>query len=144
MPTDLQNRSQYLVLAEFCQKIINSLSDDPDGVAGLPRKGLQDAIDALQSVKAGDFYRFGQKPAAALGSYEQVRILEQVLRKREQLDQALSLLTGLLSGSPQPDDVRQVIRLFTRLQTKALWNFEQPIPTSPVDVGELCKAFETA
>ena len=39
---------------------------------------------------------------------------------------------------------REVIDLFSKLQTKALWNFEQPKQTAPPDVGELCRALETA
>jgi hypothetical protein len=146
MPTDLQSRSQYLVLAEFCQRIIGSLSDYRDGTVELPRDILQDAVNALQFVKQGDPYRFGQKPAAALGSYEQVRTLEQVFRKPEQLNEALQLTAGLLADAPEQNEakVTEVIRLFTKLQTKALWNFEQPTPTAPPDISELCKAFGTA
>jgi len=144
VPTDLQSRAQYLVLAEFCQGIINSLSDYRDGIAGLPRNVIKNAVDALRSAETGESYRFDQKPAAALGSYEQVRTLEQVFRKPDQLEEALSLLNGLLTENSQQSDANDVIKLFTRLQTKALWNFEQPVPIAPPDIGELCRAFKTA
>jgi hypothetical protein len=146
MPTDLQSRSQYLVLAEFCQELINSLSNYASGSVGLPRDILQSAFEALQSVKKGDLFRFGQKPAAALGSYEQMRTLEQVLRSHGQVDNALELISSLLreKTAQDPAKAKEIIGLFTKLQTKALWNFEQPTPAAAPDISELCKAFGTA
>lgn len=146
MPTDLQSRTQYLALAEFCQDIIASLSDYVNGTTELPVQVLQEALKALQAVKSGDPYKFGRKTAAALGSYEQVRTLEEVW-KEPQLDEAVRLTSELLSNAvldDKPIKARRIIDLFSRLQTKALWNFEQPKETAPPDVGELCRALKTA
>jgi hypothetical protein len=148
MPTDLQSRTQYLALAEFCQSIISSLSDYVDGKEDLPTAELERAKTALESVKSGDPYKFGQRAAAALGSYEQVRTLEEVW-KPQQIDDALGLTLGLLhvGGSTQAGATAQaqkLIDLFLKLQARALWNFEQPKRTSPPDVGELCRALRTA
>src|SRR5260221_14748623 len=96
MPTDLQRRTQYLALAEFCQGIISSLWDYVDGKAPLAVEILRGALDALRSVKSGDSYKFGQRPAAALGSYEQVRTLEEVWTQ-QQFEDAISLTADLLS-----------------------------------------------
>jgi hypothetical protein len=145
MPTDLQSRSQYLVLAEFCQELIDSLSDYVEGKAELPREILERTVDALQAVKKGDLYRFGQRPAAALGSFEQMRTLEQVLRSRAQVDEALAATSALLAETPHDHaNAKAVIDLFTRLQTKALWNFEQPTPAPAPDITELWNAFGRA
>lgn len=148
MPTDLQSRTQFLALAEFCQGVISPLWDYVDGAAPLPTDILRRAWQALQSVKAGDSYKFGQRPAAALGSYEQVRTLEEVLRTPEQFENALKLTAELLDSDAAEgatkDRARKVIELFSKLQTKALWNFEQPKQTAPPDVGELCRALEPA
>ena len=149
MPTGLQSRSQYLVLAQFCQDAITALTNHVDGSAKFSndtREILERTLDALRSLQQRDAYRFGQRPASALGSYEQLRILGQVLRTPEQLEDALALTTGLLEGDepPDPEKVRDAIRLFTKLQGKALWNFEQPTPIAAPDLGELCRAFKTA
>jgi hypothetical protein len=142
MPTDLQSRTQYLELAAFCQSIIASLSDYVAGKKQLPIDILQDAVTALNSVMSGDPYRFGQKSAAALGSYEQVRTLEECWKTPDQkaaaqLTAAILLNQGDIGGSKA--DAQKVIELFARLQTKALWNFEQPKQTAPPDLGELCR-----
>lgn len=148
VPTDLQSRTQFLALAEFCQGIISPLWDYVDGAAPLPADILGKASQALQSVKSGESYRFGQRPAAALGSYEQVRTLEEILRTPQQLEGALKLTAELLDPDAAEGTTkaraREVIELFSKLQTKALWNFEQPKQTAPPDVGELCRALQTA
>jgi hypothetical protein len=145
MPANLQSRTQYLVLAEFCQSIISSLFDYLDG-APLPTDILREARAALEAVKSGDPYKFGQRTAAALGSYEQVRTLEEVWIE-PQLDDALKLTSDLLSDDVADDRAAKagrIIELFSKLQGKALWNFEQPKQTAPPDVGELCRALKTA
>lgn len=147
MPADLQSRTQYLALAEFCQDIISSLSDYIDG-GSLPIGTLQNALEALQSFKSGDPYKFGQRPAAALGTYEQVRTIEEVWRTG-QVETAVNLIAELLSATSDAESERvtksrKVIELFLKLQTKALWNFEQPKQTAPPDIGELCRALNTA
>ncbi len=148
MPTDFQSRMQYLALAEFCQRIISSLWDYADGAEPLPESILREAFRALQAVKSGDSYKFGQRPAAALGSYEQVRTVEELLRTPEQFDDAVNLTAELLDADAAEDvkkvQAKKVIELFSRLQKKALWNFEQPKQTAPPDAGELCRALETA
>jgi len=135
-------------LAEFCQSIISPLSDYVDGKQDLPTAELERAKTALESVKSGDPYKFGQRAAAALGSYEQVRTLEEVW-KPQQIDDALGLTLELLhlGGGTQAEGTakaQKLIGLFLKLQGRALWNFEQPRRTSPPDIGELCRPLKTA
>ncbi len=148
MPTDLQSRTQYLALAEFCQSIISSLCDYVEGEANLPTITLKSARAALEAVKSGDPYRFGQRTAAALGSYEQVRTLEEVWRP-QQIDDALGLTIELLGTEGSEEGAgtakaKGLVELFLKLQARALWNFEQPKQTAPPDVGERCRALKTA
>jgi hypothetical protein len=145
MPTDLQSRTQYLALAEFCQPVIGSLSDYIEGTAQLRTDVLQSAQRALQIVKEGDRYSFGRSTAAALGSYEQVRTLEEAWREPEELAEVINLTSDLLNnsglvGEEQTVKARRLINLFSKLQAKALWNLEQPKQTAAPDVGELCRA----
>ena len=141
MPVDLQSRAQFLALAEFCQGVIESLSDYLDG-GPVPTPILQDAINALASVKSGDPLKFGQKPAHALGSYEQVRTLEECW-KGPQLAEAAGLLAALLSDDRTArSSAQRVIELFSKLQSRALWSFEQPRQTAPPDFRELCRTLQ--
>jgi hypothetical protein len=149
MPTDLQTRTQYLALAEFCQSIISPLCDYAEGTVPLPTATLEKARAALESVTSGDPYRFGQRTAAALGSYEQVRTLEEVWRTPQQINGALELTVELLGNAGGTEGkatskANELVQLFLKLQARALWNFEQPKQTAPPDVGELCRALKTA
>ncbi len=141
MPAGIQSRAQFLVLAEFCQRVISALLDYISGKKTLERSTLEEALEALKSVRSGDSYRFGQRSAAALTSYEEVRTLEEAWTP-EQIDQAIKLTTELLEGTGadhgKGEKARELLALFSKLQTKALWNFEQPRPTPPPDLGELC------
>jgi hypothetical protein len=145
MPTDLQSRTQYLELAEFCQSIITSLSDYVEGKNQLSAEILQGPVTALESVRKGDPYRFGQRSAAGLCSYEQVRTLETCWKKPDQ-DAAAEMTAALLQNRDDLEDdkakARKVIELFSRLQTRALWNFEQPNQTPPPDLRESCRTLK--
>jgi hypothetical protein len=148
MPTDLQSRTQYLVLAEFCQGVISSLCSFVEGSEPLPTERLSKLLNTLEAVQAGKSYRFGQRTAVALGSYEQVRTIEEAW-KPNGLSETLKLTAELVDsgakGKPeQKRTARQLISLFSKLQTRALWNFEQPKQLMPPDLGDLCRALKTA
>jgi hypothetical protein len=144
MPSDLQSRWQYLELARFCQGVISSLYIYLDK-GELPNAVLEQSLEAIRSVQVGDPYRFSGGTAEALGSYEQVRTLEEVW-KIKHLNEAVELTSALLREGTIEDKsakAKRVIELFSKLQAKALWNFEQAKQTPPPDVGELCKALKT-
>lgn len=145
MPEGIQSRTQFLVLAEFCQKVNSSLLDYINGRKVLERGTLQEALGALTSVQSGNSYRFGQRSAAALSSYEEVRALEEAWKPQQIVD-AIRFTTELLNDTEENQAKRQkaeeLSALFAKLQTKALWNFEQPRRTSPPDLGELCQALK--
>lgn len=144
MPTEFQSRAQFLALARFCQDVISSLYDYLAG-AELNRKALDQVLGALESVESGDPYRFGRPSATALNSYEQLRTLEQVWKK-DQITEAVrltkALSTGNLKDEAKKQDAKALLELFSRLQTKALWNFEQPSQTPPPDLRALCEALK--
>jgi hypothetical protein len=141
MPASIQSRTQFLVLAEFCQKVISSLLDYINGRKPLQLSTLDEALKALKSVEPGDSYRFGQRSAAALSSYEEVRTLEEAWTQ-QQITDAIKLTTELLQDNEGDDAKRgkagKLLALFSKLQTKALWNFEQPRRTPPPDLSGLC------
>src|ERR1700737_387719 len=143
MPAGIQSRTQFLILAEFCQKVISSLLDYINRRKALERSTLQEALGALTSVQSGNSYRFGQRSAAALSSYEEVRTLEEAWTP-QQIGDAIRLTKELLTDTEEDPAKRQkageLLTLFSKLQTKALWNFEQPRRTPPPDLGELCQA----
>ena len=143
MPTDLQSRTRYLALAEFCQNIISSLSDYVEGTAKLPRANLKKALEVLQSARSG--YPLGPKPALALSGYEQVRTIEDAWKNPQRAIKLAAELLGLSAGRESEGQAKaqKVIDLFSDLQAKALWNFEQPRRTIPPDARELCAALKT-
>lgn len=147
MPVSLQSRSQYLVLAEFCQKVISSLLDYINGTNQLQDATLKDVVERLESVQSGDPYRFGQRSAVALSSYEEVRTLEEAWTPK-QIAEAVRLTNELLAEGSDDQAKRakagELVALFSKLQTKALWHFEQPKQASPPDLSDLCKVLKTA
>ena len=147
MPSSIQNRTPYLVLAEFCQKVISTLLDYINGTKPLEASTLQDVAGRLQSVQSGDPYRFGQRSAVALSSYEEVRILEEVW-KPQKIQEAVNLISALLADGSDEQSKRAkaetLVALFSTLQTRSLWYFEQPREASPPDLGDLCEVRKTA
>jgi len=132
MPAGYRSRSQYLALARFCQDLIESLYAYVEGHLGPSLAlNLENAARSLEAVKSGDLYRFGQKKAAAFGSSEQVRTLAEIWSDTE-MAEALDLIRHLLEGPHlgRKADARLLIKLFSRLRDKALWNFEQTVPAA--------------
>ena len=147
MPSAIQSRAQFLVLAEFCLKVTSSLLDYITGKRPLEVDTLREALSALKAVRSGESNRFGKRSAAAFNSYAEVRTLEEAWTP-DQITDAIGLTTDLLAEA-QEDQVkrekaRQLLTLFSRLQTIALWNFEQPRRVPPPDLDELRQAFKEA
>src|SRR5437667_11064279 len=104
MPAGIQSRTQFLILAQFCQKVISSLLDYINGKP-LPTNTLNEALQALNSVQSGDSYRFGQRSAAALSSYDEVRTLEEAW-PGSQIADAIRLTTEILEDT-RPDQTKR-------------------------------------
>jgi len=147
MAASIQSRTQFLILAEFCQNVISVLLDYINGTGELQTSTLKKVLRALKSVQLGDPYTFGQRSAAALSSYEQVSTLAEAWSDQE-IAEAVKLTKELLSTTfmvrRKPATARKLLDLFSKLQTKALWNFEQPTQSASPDLRELCKALKTA
>jgi hypothetical protein len=147
MQSTIQSRAQFLVLAEFCLRITSSLLDYVNGAKPLQADVLREALAALKSVQSGDANRFGKRSAAALSSYVEVRTLEEAWTP-EQISDAIRLTADLLADAQENDarreKARELLVLFSRLQTVALWNFEQPRRVPSPDLGELSDAFKGA
>src|SRR5271154_189523 len=104
MPAGIHSRTQFLVLAEFCQKVISSLLDYINERKALERSTLEEALLALKFVRSGS-YRFGQRSAAALSSYEEVRTLQEAWTA-QQIDDAIRLTTEIL-GEAEEDHLKK-------------------------------------
>jgi hypothetical protein len=139
MPASYRSRSQYLSLAHFSHDLIASLFDyiDSKELNAAFSQRLTDALQSLEDVREGDLYKFGQKRSAALGTSEQVRTLNEIWDEKE-IDQAIALIRRL-KDEPQKHrkvDAQKLIKLFSRLRAKALWNFEQSVPRPPAELKE--------
>ncbi|MFL6439452.1 MAG: hypothetical protein ACJ71Q_17890 [Terriglobales bacterium] len=140
-PMELQDRAQYLSLALFAQNVISALMEyvDEDKIGKL-RPSLS---DALASVKQAEEQTSNSTPnrVIALNSYEQLRTIDEVW-DHNQRTKAVALMTGILSspqGAKTKARAEELISLFSKLQSQALWNYEQPTPVSPSIMQRLCR-----
>lgn len=139
-PIDLQDRAQYLSLALFAQQIVSVLMEFVDErKSSKLASTLNEALVSLQRAK--DPTALSRLKAAAFGSYEQLRTLEEVWSGKDRA-RAAKMIKVILRA---PKSLRarkvadQLIDLFSELQNQALWNFEQPKPVSPRVMQRLCQ-----
>lgn len=143
IPTDLQDRAQYLSLALFSQKVISALMDYVDkDKQGTLKPSLDEALASLRSVQAKHPSTAAQRRVAAFRSYEHLRTLEEVWSRKERAD-AIKMISAILRGTPKKSKTKgiaeKLIKLFSKLQDQALWNFEQPKPVPPRVMQRLCQ-----
>ena len=142
MPTDFQDRAQYLSLALFSQRVISALIDyvDENKTNNL-KSSLDEALKSLSSVQTKSPDTAPLHRVAAFASYEHLRTLEEVWRPKERAA-AIRMMRTVLRV-PQERKTKataeQLIGLFSKLQKQALWNYEQPQPVSPRVIQRLCK-----
>jgi len=139
-PIDLQDRAQYLSLALFAQEVVSVLIEYVDEEKS---DNLDAALNkALSSLKGAESSSVSSPPrAAAFTSYEQLRTLEEVWKRRDR-DKAKRMILEVLRqprSSKAKPAANSLIDLFSKLQDQALWNFEQPRPVSPGVMQRLCK-----
>jgi hypothetical protein len=147
MPTSLQSRTQYLALAEFCQSVIAGLMDFIDGGASTAtsalRSRLREAHQSFEAISSGQLHALARPTSTTpFGTFEQVRTLQEVWDDA-QLGTAVRLIKRLLAPSAKQqklESAQRLIELFSKLQTKALWNFRQPRQALPRSFRELCRA----
>lgn len=142
MPMDLQDRTQYLSLALFSQKVISALMNyvDEDKIGGL-KPSLDEALISLSSVQTKHPSPLPQRRVAAFASYEHLRTLEEVWSTRERVA-AMRMIRAILRAPREPKTklvANKLIDLFSKLQSQALWNYEQPKPVSPKVMQRLCQ-----
>ena len=138
---ELQDRAQYLSLALFAQNVISALmAYVDDGKVAKLRPSLSDALASIQQSKSQGPVS-SQHRVTALNSYEHLRTLEEVW-DHKQRSKAVALMTEVLSAphaAKAKPRAEELISLFSKLQSQALWNFEQPTPVSPKIMQRLCQ-----
>lgn len=138
-PMDLQDRSQYLSLALFSQKIVSALvAYADDNKSDQLRSALTEALDSLLQTNRPTVA--AQRPVA-FTSYEQLRTLGEVWSPKERKE-AIRLIRAIVRSPRDPKSkslANKLIDLFARLQNQALWNFEQPKPVSQKVITRLCQ-----
>jgi hypothetical protein len=139
-PVDLQDRAQYLSLALFAQGVVSALMDFVDeGKDENLDSTLQEALTSLEGAESASAPL--RRRAAAFSTYEQLRTLVEVWKKKDR-DKARKIIGRILREPDSPKAkpaANNLIDLFSKLQDQALWNFEQPRPVSPSDLQRLCK-----
>jgi hypothetical protein len=139
-PIDLQDRAQYLSLALFAQEVVSVLMQYVDENKSDDLKAaLTGALSSLKGAEGASVPPY--RRAAAFTSYEQLRTLEEVWKQRER-EKAKRMIKIILDKPKDPrakPAANDLIKLFSKLQDQALWNFEQPRPVSLGDMQRLCK-----
>jgi len=140
-PIDLQDRARYLSLALFAQEVVSVLIKYVDEEQNQKlESALQDALSSLEAAEPKAAVQ-SHRRAAAFTNYEQLRTLEEVWKPADR-EAAKQMLQTVLREPRNPDAksaANKLIDLFSRLQDRALWNFEQPRPVSPGAMQRLCK-----
>jgi hypothetical protein len=139
-PMDLQDRSQYLSLALFSQKVVSALMEYVDENKSTNLKpSLSEALDSLRHVKRPSVP--SRQRVAAFTSYEHLRTLEEVWNAKKR-GEAIRMMKVVLRAPRDPKTkaiANKLIHLFSELQNQALWNFEQPKPVSQKVMTRLCQ-----
>lgn len=138
---ELQDRAQYLSLALFAQNVISALMEYVDeGKAAKLKPSLRDALQSLEQAN-GQSSAISHRRVVAFKTYEHLRTLDEVWNPKQRA-KAISLTKQILSAPRGPrskDRAEELISLFSKLQSQALWNFEQPTPVSPTIMQRLCQ-----
>jgi hypothetical protein len=138
-PMDLQDRAQYLSLAMFAQQVISVLMEFADEGKTDHLSFLDEALNSLQH--ASNPSASPSRRATALGSYEQLRTLEEVWsdKGRKKAIQMICTIQRAPNSPGSKQVANDLIDLFSNLQNQALWNFEQPKPVSQKVMQRLCQ-----
>jgi hypothetical protein len=146
MLSGTEARIRYLTVAFFAQRVLDALvaSAEHGDDAGL-KPALEPAIQELKTAIGSrpDDYQGGSP--RAFSDYEQVRTLDEVCSGAD-VREVVRALEGLLerrgaANSPeQRRGLEEAITFFSRLESHALRNFDQPIDSLPTGIRELCKA----
>lgn len=136
---ELQDRSQYLSLALFSQKVISVLMEyiDENKSAKL-KSALEESLNLLLQTEQPSLRK---RRNAAFSSYEHLRTLDEVWSPRERVE-ATKIVKSLLRAPKDQKSksaAERLILLFSKLQDQALWNFEQPKPVSQKVMRRLCQ-----
>src|SRR5438045_1776868 len=99
-PMDVLDRTQYLSLALFSQKVVSALVDYVDeNKLGKLKPSLEEALDSLVQAKQPSV--LPKSRVAAFTSYEQLRILEEVWSAKER-EKAIKMIRAVLRSPDKP------------------------------------------
>jgi len=139
----MDDRSQYLSLAQLSQSVIESIlsyleREDWNAL----RATLSDIVGPLESLSSPRNSASSRPEKSAFASYEYLSTLSEAWDKSECQDVVRSLKRLLKTGEgPEAkQEAKKLIGSFQKVSTQALWNFEQPEVGLPRGVLELCKA----
>lgn len=137
----MEDRSQYLGLAQLSQNVIRSillyLERDEWGTL---KTALSDIVGPLEAFLSDADEP--ASPATAFASYEQLSTLSEAWDEAETKDvlERLKKLLAIDAGPEAKQGAEELIDPFQRLSTQALWKFEQPELGLPAGMFELCRA----
>ena len=125
-------RVNYLAVALRARgaiKTLKSLMSARQGVLSLPNPQLQQDLESvlrsLRAVESSKPLHSGLSSEMPYRPYEEVQTFEEVTRSFRDT-QALARLEALVAGGCDQDDMRTAIRLFSAVERRALYHYNDP------------------
>jgi len=110
-------------------KTLKSLMGARQGVLSLPntelQQDLQGVVQSLRSLEASEALHAKLSHEVPYRRFEEVQTLDEVSKSFKDA-QVLARLEALLSGGCQEDDMRAAIRLFSAIERRALYHYNDP------------------
>ena len=125
-------RINYLSIALRARgaiKTLKSLMNARQGVLSLPNAellhDLESVVQSLKAVESSAPLHAKLSHEAPYRRFEEVQTLDEVSKSFKD-SQLVASLEALLSGGCQEDDMRTAIRLFSAMERRALYHYNDP------------------
>ena len=125
-------RTNYLSVALRARaaiKMLKSLMNECQGILSLSNseleQDLKSVVQSLKAIESSEPLRAKLSHEAPYSRFEELQTLDEVRRSFKDA-QLLTRLEALLSGGRQHDDMRSAIRLFSAIERRALYHYNDP------------------
>jgi len=125
-------RTNYLSVALRARaaiKALKSLINDPQGILSLSNSELEQdiksVVQSLKAIESSEPLHAKLSHEAPYRRFEELQTLDEVSRAFKDT-QLLVRLEALLSGRSEQDDMRTAIRLFSAIESRALYHYSDP------------------
>ncbi len=125
-------RTNYLSVALRARgaiKSLKSMMNQCQGILPLPspelQQDLQSVVQSLKAIESSEPLHAKLSHEAPYRRFEEVQTLNEVSKSFKDI-QVLARLEALLNGGCEQDDMRTAIRLFSAIEKRALYHYNDP------------------